>query len=302
MHERSSELNIVPEVSKEFTKEESLEVFKKMCVSRAFEFWVKKAYDEKHIKMPIYLSVGQESISSALAVAFPKPAIFAQHRGHDVYLAFGGKPAGLVDELLHKPTGCAGGMGGSASIHSPEISMFGHSGLLGDQVPIATGFAQGSGKKTLCIMGDAAAEEDYALASLGYAVQKKLPILFVCEDNQLSVLTKIEVRRNWKMVDVASSFGLPAVDITDDPWLIMHHVRKLQNQLPAFINIQTVRHLWHAGTGKDSEPEWNRFDLVKKELVRLGYEKEMIEIEKEAQQTVDSWWTAALPETAQKTS
>lgn len=295
MDNHTSELGLIPGLSEKFSKEQSLEVFRKMCVAQYFEYWVKKAYDEKHIKMPIYLSAGQESVSAALSVSFTKPYIFAQHRAHDLYLAYGGKPQALVDELLHRPTGCAKGMGGSASIHSPEIGMFGHSGLLGDQVPIATGFAQGSNKRTLSIMGDAAAEEDYALSSLGYAAHKKLPILFVCIDNELSVLTKVDVRRSWKMVNVAAGFGLPSVDITDDPWLIMHHVQNFEHNLPAFMNIHVVRHLWHAGTGKDSEPEWNRLDLVKKEIVRLGYGKEVEDIELKAREEVDGWWNAALP-------
>ena len=295
MNNHTRELGTIPGLSEKFSKEQSLEIFKKMYTSQFFEYRVKQAYDDKHIKMPVYLSVGQEAVAAALSLSFIKPYIFAQHRAHDLYLSYGGNPKALVDELLHKATGCAGGMGGSASIHSPEIGMFGHSGLLGDQVPIATGFAQGSNKRTLSVMGDAAAEEDYALSSLGYAAHKKLPILFVCINNELSVLTKVDVRRSWKMVEVATGFGLPAVDITDDPWLIMHHVAEFQNKLPAFMNIHVVRHLWHAGTGKDSEPEWNRLEMVKQELLRLGYGKEVEEIESVAKREVDGWWDAALP-------
>ena len=168
--------------------------------------------------------------------------------------------------------------------------MFGHSGLLGDQVPISTGFAEGSGKRTLCLFGDATAEEDYALSSFGYAAHKKLPVLFVCVDNELSILTKVGVRRNWNVTEVASAFGLPSMDIADDPWLIMHHVEAFTGTLPAFINVRVVRHLWHAGTGKDSEPEWNRLALVRDELVRLGHGTAVEEIETKAHETVDGWW------------
>src|SRR5438045_844284 len=107
-----------------------LEIFRKMCLIRYFELNVKQAYDEGLIpKIPIYLSVGQESIAATLSVAMPGAALFGQHRGHDIYLAFGGDPRKLIDELLGLPSGCAGGMGGSASIHCPEIRMFGHDGL-----------------------------------------------------------------------------------------------------------------------------------------------------------------------------
>lgn len=276
--------------TKVVTKKSLLSVFKKMCISRQFELWTKKAYEQKLIRVPIYLSLGQESIAASLAVAFPKPYIFGQHRAHDLYLSYGGNPEALVDELLSKPTGCARGMGGSASIHSPEIGMFGHSGLLGDQIPIAVGFALGTNKKTLAILGDASAEEDYVLGALGYAVHKKLPILFVCCDNNLSVLTEVKVRRNWKIVNVANGFGMEAVDIMDDPWLIMKHVYRLQKKLPALINIHIARHLWHSGTGVDGPPKWDRYKIVRDKLCRLGFGKEINNIEKSTEKEVETWW------------
>lgn len=291
---RSKDFGMIEGVSKEFTAQESLEMFKKMCRSRYFEFNVKKKYDAGLMpKIPIYLSVGEESISSALAMSYKKPFIFAQHRCHDAYLAFGGGTRELIDELLGRPTGCARGMGGSASIHNPSIGMFGHSGLMGDQVPIAVGFAFAKKQNVLTIMGDASVEEDYVLGSFGYAATKKAPVLFVCVDNGLSILTKVEVRRTWNMVNVAKSFGMPAIEIADDPWLIMHHVRRLENALPAFLNIHTSRVLWHAGTGQDNEPEWDRFSLVKQELSNLGLGEESQKIEKEAQEYTAKIWEEA---------
>ncbi len=271
-------------------------MFKRMCVTRNFELRVKDAYDAKSVKVPIYLSLGQEAVSAALSVAFPKPYIFAQYRSHDVYLSYGGDPLALADELLSKPTGCARGMGGSVGIHSPEIGMFGHNGLVGDQIPIAVGFALGKNKKTLAILGDGAAEEDYVLGALGYAVQRNLPILFVCFDNDLSILTQVKVRRNWNVVDVAKGFGMEAVDVADDPWVIMHHVQKMQKKLPALINVHTVRHLWHTGTGVDGPPEWDRYRIVRNELCRLGHEKAVFRIEKSTTAAVKKIWDRALKE------
>ena len=68
-----------------------------------------------------------------------------------------------------------------------------------------------SNKPTICIMGDAAAEEDYALAALGFSETKDAPILFICEDNDLSILTEKSIRRSWSIVDVAHGFGVDAV-------------------------------------------------------------------------------------------
>lgn len=288
-------LGVMPGVAKEFSKEETLRMFRKICFIRNFELNVKQAYDQGFIKCPIYLSLGQEAVAVALSEVYEKPAIFAQHRAHDLYLAYGGDPVALIDELLHRPTGCAKGMGGSASIHSPKIHMFGHSGLMGDQIPIAVGYALGSGERTLAVMGDAAAEEDYVLGGEAYASHKKLPMLFVCIDNGLSILTKVEVRRNWKTTDVARAFGMETMEFTDDPWLIMHHIKKLaERNLPAFLDVHVVRHLWHSGTGKDSEPEWDRYALIKKEIENLGFLEEAEKIEALEKTEVDALWQKQL--------
>ena len=79
-------------------------------------------------------------------------------------------------------------MGGSASIQSKEINMFRHDGHMGTQAPIAVG-ACFNQKTNNSFLGDASAEEDYVLASLG-GINKKLPILFIVEDNNLSILTE----------------------------------------------------------------------------------------------------------------
>lgn len=287
---RSATYGMVRDRLKTVSVEQTLEMFRKMCCSRFFELNVKRAYDVGKIKMPIYLSVGQEAISAALAVSYRNPAIFAQHRCHDVYLAYGGDVQALIDELLHRFTGCAHGMGGSASIHDPKIKMFGHDGLMGTQIPIAVGYAAASMTRTLAIMGDASAEEDYVLAAFSFAVKKKAPILFVCEDNGLSILTPVAARRDWQLASVARSFGMPAVEITDDPWLIMHWVRILQQGFSALLNIHTVRHLWHAGTGRDSEPEWDRFELVKEELRNMGLRHKVSAIEEKTREYVDALW------------
>lgn len=291
---RSTDLGLIPDLAQNYPRSKTLEVFRKTCINRYFELEAAKVYDTGIVKMPIYLSLGQEHISAAISVVTRDLMIFAQHRAHSYYLSFGGDMKKLIDELLHRVSGCARGMGGSASIHDPAIGMFGHSGLMGDQVPIAVGAALGSGKRVLTVMGDASAEEDYVCGAMGYAATKKLPVLFICEDNDLSILTHVTTRRSWSIVDVARSLGILAVDIADDPWLIGHYVDLFLEKLPAFINVRTCRHRWHAGTGTDGEPEWNRFELFKAELRKLGLEAEAREIEIEARRMVKETWQEQL--------
>lgn len=289
-------------LSKIFPKETSLELFRRICLCRNFELNVKRAISEK--KMPrifTYLSLGQETATAAISMSLPDTpnfpcyqSRFGQHRCHDLYLCYGGSPEKLRDELRGLPSGCAGGMGGSASIHSPETRMFGHDGHMGTQVKIGLGYALGSNEKTLIVMGDASAEEGYVLGALGEAATKKAPLLFICMDNNLSILTEVKVRRSWKMVDDAKAKGMPAYDIPDDPWLIMDHVNKVKNNLPAFLNIHYCRELWHEGIGSDGQPEWNRYDLVKTELITLGYGSELKNIENSVAHYIENLWEDVL--------
>ena len=199
-----------------------IEIFKLASIARNFELNVFEAVKNKKIKIPVYLSAGQEYISSTLAnIIYQdlkiKPLIFPQHRCHSIYLSFGGDKLGLVNELLGLKNGCTETKGGSASIHSKKINLFGHDGHMGTQAPIGVGACFTSKKPTIIFMGDAAAEEDYVLGALGWASTKKLPILFVVEDNNLSILTKKKIRRNWHMHDVAKSFKMKGFEITDSP-------------------------------------------------------------------------------------
>lgn len=232
------------------------QIYKKAKLCRAFELCAFNRLKSGDINIPTYLSAGQELITASISEVCKskdiKPLLFGQHRGHSIYLSFGGSPTELIDELLGKSTGCARGMGGSASIHSPAIQMYGHDGLMGSNAPIGVGACFASREPTIVFLGDAAAEEDYALASLGWASTKNLPILFVIEDNNLSILTEKNMRRNWELDAVARGFNMEAYDITDDPVQIVQHCNKIFDR-PLLLNIRTNRKFWHAGAGIDGE-------------------------------------------------
>ncbi|SVE11951.1 uncharacterized protein METZ01_LOCUS464805, partial [marine metagenome] len=210
-------------------------IFDKMSYCREFENNVKKYKDLGIINNLVYLSLGQESIGASLSYVFKKPWILFQHRGHSNYISFGGNQKKLIDELIGLPTGSNKGYGGSPSIQDFNKKILGHSGLIGDHVPIACGLALKIKKNdtVICFFGDGAAEEDYVLAALSFAGTKKLPILFICEDNDLSVLTPTSERRNWNIKDVANSFNINSCDITDDPLLIINKANHYKNKLPA---------------------------------------------------------------------
>lgn len=292
MNIRSANYGIIPDLISTYNHNDLLTIFRRMCMIRYFESELIEAVKDGRVTYQVYLSLGQEAISAAMSLAIIDYQIFTQHRCHAVYLAFGGPPEKLRDELLGLHTGTSGGRAGSNCIqcHDNGIVMFGHHGLIGENVPLAVGAALGSHKPTVCFFGDGAAEEDYVFTAMGYAATHKLPVLFVCEDNNLSILTPISIRRNWSLTAVANALGMPAIDITDDPWTILHHTRNLTTQLPAFMNIFTCRANWHVGIGTDGPPEWDRWSIVKDQLKELGLSQEIQEIEIEVRNNMEQLW------------
>ena len=269
-----------------------LEIFKKASLCRNFEERVIVNVNNKNITTPVYVSAGQEFIAATLASICKKkkikPLIFGQHRCHSTYLAFGGNIVELIDELLGRETGCTKGKGGSASIHSKNINMFGHDGLMGSNGPIGVGACFATKKPTIIFLGDAAVEEDYVLGALGWASHKKLPILFIVEDNDLSILTKKSVRRNWNMKDVARSFKLEGHDIKDDPKEIVKYSNFFFKK-PMLLNINTNRIFWHAGGGMDKKKTFDRFKNEKK---KLGIQA--IKIDEQYKVNIEKLWKLQL--------
>ena len=202
---RSPTYGIIPNIAKSIKSDILLQIFNNMCRVRYFELGLIEAFKEKIFDKFVYLSSGQESIAASMSLVIPDFMIFAQHRCHSTYLSFGGDPVALRDELIGLPSGTSGGRAGSNCLqyHKNNMTMFGHHGLIGENVPFGVGAALGSGKPVVCFFGDGAAEEDYVFAAMGFAVTHKLPVFFVCEDNNLSVLTTIDKRRSWSMTEVA---------------------------------------------------------------------------------------------------
>ena len=289
---RSSTVGVIQNLPQTFDHGISLEMFKRMCLSRYFDFGLIEAVKEGFVKYPVYLSLGQETTAAAMSLVIPEFKIFAQHRCHATYLSFGGNPLKLRDELLGLPSGTSGGRAGSNCIqcHENNVTMYGHHGLIGENVPLGVGAALGSGMPVVCFFGDGAAEEDYVFSAMGFAKTHKLAVLFVCEDNNLSILTTVDVRRRWSMTNVAKGLGMPGIDISDDPWTIFAKAQELVNNLHDFMNIYACRANWHVGVGVDGPPEWDRFNMVNTELQKQGLKEQVDKIEDEIQFSMRELW------------
>lgn len=291
-HKRSPTLGHVEGISRFIEPSMALEIFRRMSFCRYFELEVINAFNQKHIHSPVYLALGQEAVPAAASIVLSHFAIFAQHRCHSTYLAFGGDPIKLVDELLGRSSGCNKGKGGSAFVQDPNIKMFPHHSMMGENVSLSVGYALATQQPVVTFFGDAAAEEDYVFGAMGFSVTHRLPVLYICEDNDLSILTPTHIRRNWEITDIGRALGMPVVDISDNPWLIVHYVKEFSRNLPALINVRTCRHLWHVGIGNDGPPEWDRYELVKQELKKLSISFQ--KIEEESKELARKLWEKQL--------
>ena len=125
-------------------------------------------------------------------------------------------------------------------------------------------------------------------SAIGWAATKKLPILFVIEDNNLSILTEKKVRRNWELDEVAKGFGVESFNISDDPIDIK---KSMENTIkyPILLNINTVRKFWHAGAGIDNE---DVFDRYLDEMESLG--DEALKVHNQTKKLISELWDKQL--------
>lgn len=243
----------------------------KASLCRYFEDKIFQLIEEKKIKFPVYFSAGQEYVACTIASIFKskkiKPMLFGQHRGHSIYIGFEGDLKKLALEFIGNKKGCTYGMGGSLSIHSEKIKMYGHDGFMGSNVCLGVGMSFTTKSPAVIFIGDAAFEEDYVLATISWVAKKNIPCLFVVEDNNFAITTSKYERRDWSVKNISKAFGLEAFDFNDDPRLIYQNLKNYNFKKPRVINVHTNRLYWHTGAGIDDE---NIFDRLSYEIKKIG--------------------------------
>lgn len=182
-----------------------------------------RLYPTDKIKSPIHLSIGQEALSVAVCeVLEPSDVAFGTYRGHALYLAKGGSLPGFFAELYGKIGGCAKGKGGSMHLGDISRGFMGTSAVVGTSIPNAVGYALAAkqrGLKTVVVsmFGDGAVEEGVFTESLNFAALKRLPIIFICENNDLAIHSRVKTRQAGPgVVARAGSVGVPASRVEKD--------------------------------------------------------------------------------------
>ena len=195
-----------------------LQLYRAMLKSRLFEEAVIELWDQGKISGEMHLAIGEEAIAAGVVAHIQAgDALALDHRGTPPLIMRGIDPVQLLLELLGHPDGLCGGMGGHMHLFSKEL-LVASSGIVGASCPAGVGFALSHhylrpGKIAIAFFGEGAINQGMVLESLNLASVWKLPVIFVCKDNQWAITTPSASVTSGNVVERARSFGIPAEEI-----------------------------------------------------------------------------------------
>lgn len=200
----------------ETTIEELRPLYRQMLAIRRLEEASAKAYSQGKIGGFLHLIIGQEAVcTGAIAALEPKDYVVATYREHGHAYAKGVAARPILAELYGKKTGLVKGLGGSMHLFDKSTNFLGGYGIVGGHVPIGAGAAfaskyRGDGAVTLCFFGEGASTIGGFAEGLALAALWKLPIVFICENNQYSM--GMAVTKAWSVASLeprAAAYGMP---------------------------------------------------------------------------------------------
>ena len=215
------------------TKDQLLSLYRKMLTIRLTEEELARCHQRGLIFGACHTYVGQEAISTGVCAHLTHhDPIFSTHRGHGHALAKGMPPRELMAELFGRATGCSRGRGGSMHLFSPEIGMMGTSGIVGPCILQACGGGYSSklmktGRVSAAFFGDGAVNNGAFHEGLNMASIWKLPVLFICENNQFA--TEVPFAYSSGIPDVgrrAANYGLPGFEVDGNDVLAVTEVAR----------------------------------------------------------------------------
>lgn len=231
---------------------------------RMVQLRIESLYHLDEMKTPIHMYIGQESIAAGVCAHLGKEDyISSNHRGHGHYLAKGGSLKRLIAELYCRETGCSKGRGGSMHLVDTSVGHTGSSSIVGGGIPIGTGLSlaiqmKGQDSVSVVFFGDGAAEEGVLYESVNFAILKRLPVIYIYENNQYAVCSHISVRQRGEIIFhktnpsdmfVKVADGNSVLDVYQAAGTAVERARAGEG--PSFIECKTYRLRGHAGAGTD---------------------------------------------------
>jgi TPP-dependent pyruvate/acetoin dehydrogenase alpha subunit len=228
-----------------------------------------KLRTEGKIYGAVHPYVGQEAVAVGVCANLTNAdRVTSTHRGHGHCIAKGADVKRMMAELFGRVDGYCKGKGGSMHIADFAVGMLGANGIVGGGLPIATGAAlaaqiEGKGNVAVCFFGDGAVAEGEFHEALNISSVWKLPIVFVCENNQYAANNAIAVQH--PITDVAlraKSYGMPGITIDGNDVLAVRTStgeaidRARRGEGPTLVECKTYR--WHFHAMRNAPPPETR--------------------------------------------
>jgi len=290
---------------KRLSREQLLEMYRKMFRIRRFEEKLVEMYAEGTMPGLAHLYAGEEAVAvGACSALKPDDYITSTHRGHGHLIAKGGETDKMMAEIFGRATGYCNGKGGSMHIADLDLGMLGAMSIVGSGLPIAVGAGYSavlrkSGQVCVAFFGDAASNIGAAHESLNFAATWKLPVIFVCENNGYGI--SVSQKRHQAITDVADrapGYGMPGVVVDGNDVLAVYGAvaeavkRARAGEGPSLVECKTYRLRGHfegdpgRGMRYRSLEEIQHWESPEKDAIaRFG--KWLLDSKKATQQALD---------------
>ncbi len=216
------------------SRDELLRLYRQMVLIRRCEEQLAKSHQRGLIHGACHTYVGQEAVAAGVCANLrADDVVFSTHRGHGHALAKGVPPLQLIAELYGREAGCSRGRGGSMHLFSPEVGLMGTSGIVGPSILQATGAGYSfqlmkTDRVAVAFFGDGAVNNGAFHEGLNMASIWKLPVLFVCENNEFA--TEVPFRDAAGNPSVASrgaAYGMPGIEVDGNDVLAVHEAARV---------------------------------------------------------------------------
>ncbi|MEO6685683.1 MAG: pyruvate dehydrogenase (acetyl-transferring) E1 component subunit alpha, partial [Dyadobacter sp.] len=241
------------------SKERYMFWFENMLLQRRFEEKAGQLYGQQKIRGFCHLYIGQEACSSGAASALTKgDKYITAYRDHGIPLALGTDPKAIMAELYGKKTGTTKGKGGSMHIFDKENGFVGGHGIVGAQIPLGAGIAfaekyNKTGKLCICYFGDGAIRQGAFHEALNMAMNWKLPVIFVVENNGYAMGTSVARSSNvTELYTLGEAYDIPSEPVDGMSVEAIHEAvsraaeRARKGDGPTFLEFRTYRYRGHS--------------------------------------------------------
>lgn len=284
-----------------FTKETYLYWYELMLLLRRFEEKAGQLYGMQKIRGFCHLYIGQEAIAAgAMTATRPDDLFITAYRDHGLAIAKGVSAKSCMAELFGKATGCAKGKGGSMHFFGVDVKFFGGHGIVGAQIGTGAGLAfaekyRGTDNVCLTFFGDGAARQGMLHETFNLAMLWKLPVVFICENNNYAMGTSVERTSNvYDIYKLADAYEMPADSIDGmSPEAVHDGIiravnRARQGDGPTLLEIKTYRYKGHSMSdpqkyrSKEEVEEYKQRDPIETSrqtlIERFGVTEQEIEV------------------------